>query len=345
MVDTATAPEVDPAANAAADAAEDAALDRIVGTDDTAAPVPAQDVAPAPTDGRARDASGKFTSKTTETPADSTQESEPKAAPTNDANTDEYRQAMRALQRDDVPQEYLDSLEPQKLTTWGNKRAAIHLDIDRINSKNAELERAITLVQGKAEATAEDTKAIEFDEPLQEVVDIFGEEAAEPMRKFGDAIVKKVMDVLGDQRKDLQVVIGRMQAQEQVEARNALADRYNLSDEQRWQAVQAYMDKDANTHSTANDAVLSACRQLFADEPHPDQVAAEHTARTNGQPTTEHRATPPTAARTMEQLEDDFIDAKEDQDVEKADRIRTEIARRNPVPLMFEGKVGVKQTR
>lgn len=233
-------------------------------------------------------------------------------------------------------------MEPEAVVAWGNERSKNHLDIDRIQSKNAELERTIALVQGKSEAAAKETTAVEFDDTLQEFVDFFGEEAAEPLRKFGDAIVKKVMDGLGDQRKDLQAVIGRMQAQEQVEARKTLSDRYDLSDEQRWMAVQAYMAKDANTHATAHEAVLSACRQLFADEPHPEQVAAEHAARSNGQPTTEHRTTPPASAPTMDDLEDHLIDAIEDGNAEERDRLQREINRRSAVPLMYEGKVGVK---
>jgi len=352
MVDTATAPVADPAevaANAAAEAQEEAALDRIVGSDATTQPVPAQDAAPpAPTDGRVRDASGKFASKTKETsPTESTQESEPTAASNNDVNAGDsaYNNAFRSLQKDKVPQKVLDSLSHDEIVAWGDDRAKNHLDIDRIKTKNAELERAAALVQGKSEATAE-TKAVTIDDDtLSEFVEIFGDEAAEPLRKFGESIVKKVMDGLGDQRKDLQTVIARMQAQEQVEARKSLSDRYDLSEEQRWQAVTAYMDKDANTHTTAHDAVLSACRQLFADEPHPDAVAAEHQARDNGQPTTEHRATPTASAPTLDDLEDHLIDAIEDGDAEAGDRIKKEIRRRTAVPLMFEGKVGVKQTR
>jgi len=347
MVDTVGAPvEADPAevaANVAADAADDAVLDRIVGVD-TAEPVPAtQDAAPALTDGRARDATGKFTSKKSETPAQSTQESEPTATPTNGANTDEYRQAVRALQRDNVPHGVLDSMEPEAVIAWGTERAKTQLDVDRINSKNAELERAITLVQGKSEATVEDKPStVDIDDVLGEFSDFFGDEAAEPLRKFGEAIVKQVQSGLGDQREQLQEILGRMQAQDQTEARKALADRYSLSDEQRWQAVQAYMAKDANTHSTASEAVLSACRQLFADEPHPDQIAAEHNARDNGQPTTEHRAIPPAAEPTLDGLEDLLIDAIEDGDTEEHDRIQRELRRRTAVPLMLEGRVGVK---
>ena len=339
-----TAPEADPAeatAIAEADAQDEKALDRIVGTDDadaTAQPVPAQDAATALTDGRARDASGKFTKDTSHAEPES---GEPSEAPTNDA-TPEYTNALKSLQRDKVPQGVLDSMEPEAVIAWGAARAEVHLDIDRITSKNAELERAITLVQGKSEATVETTTVDVLDEVVSEFDDFYGEEAGGLQRKFGEAIIKKMTDGLGDQREQLQTILGRMNAQEQVEARKALSDRYSLSEEQRWQAVTAYMDKDANKHTTAHDAVLSACRQLFADEPTPDQVDADHLARSNGQATTEHRATPLESAPTVDDLEDNLIDAIEDGDTEARDRIQREIRRRTAVPLMLTGKVGVK---
>ena len=325
-------------ADVASDAAMDSALDTIIGDDTFLSPE--QEALSRPTEGlRERGTDGRFKPK--EETSVEAEDGEPEAATVDDgANTDEYKTALRSLQRDKVPAKVLDNLTPAEVIEWGQDRAANHLDVDRINSRNAELEQA----KDALKATEPEAQADAVQESLDEFKDYFGEEAAGPLKAYGEAILAKAQAGNESQNVVLQKLIDRMQAQESTEAREALSERWALSDT-RWQTVEAHMAKDANEYPTVKAAVQAACRQLFADDNIDDlnsKLHTEHGKRDRGQPTTEHRGATPPAAKDMDALEDEGLDAildGDDAEIAKSERRIAARQRRPAAPVV--GRVGM----
>ena len=318
-------------ADAASDAEMDTALDTIMGTDDSA---PAQDSATTPKDGQVQDA--KDTTKSVDSDP-----GEPKAAPTDGANTDEYRQAVRSLQRDKVPQKVLDSLTPEEAIAWGTERGKNHLELDRIISRKAELDRAKKIIKDDPDPKAKDTT---LDDAVAQFETEFGEEMSTPLKAFGEALLKKASEGNEAQRVQLETLSKQMQFRERNEAREALSKRWNLSDE-RWQQVLDYADADANSHESVSKSIEAGCCQLFANEIVDDlgsKLGVEHATRSKGQPTTETRTTP-ASTKSVADLEDSMLDDIMDgksADVEKKSR---EIGRRvQGVGVPAAGMVGIK---
>lgn len=315
-----------------ADAEMDTALENILGDDyseDT--PAPGQEAPDEPKDGQVRDKTGRFTKK-----SDGAEDGEPTAATSDGANTDEYRNALRSLQKDRVPTQVLESLKPDEIIAWGNERAQNHLDVDRIQSRIAELEQP----------PAEEAKPPpDLDETLDKFKEFFGEEAAEPLKAYGEALLAKFQAGQQGQQDQLAQIVARMQAQEQNEARQALSERWALSDV-RWQVVTDQMDRDKNEYPTRQDAVQAACRQLFADDDIDElnsKLHIEHDKRDRGQPTTEHRRAP-AESKTIVDLEDQALDNILDGDdaaLKKTSRAMAQRSQKQRVAPVV-GRVGMK---
>ena len=319
-------------ADTKADADMDNALDKIIGQEDSA---PSQDETSTPTEGRTQD------DKDTKTTSVDSDTGEPAEAPNSKgAQTKEYRQALQSLRLDKVPQKVLDSLDPDELIAWGNERAKNHLDVDRIKFRNSELERAKTIVKDDPEHSDSDAN---IDEIMATVENDFGEEMSTPLKAFGEAIIKKVTEGNAARESQLDALFNQIQVRERNEAREALSERWNLSDE-RWQQVLDYVDADQNGHPNTHKAIESGCLQLFAKEAMAEfdsKLATEHVKRSKGQPTTEHR-TSPASVKDMPDLEDKLLDDIIDGKTEAIEKTSREIGRRNRgggVPAA--GKIGI----
>ena len=297
----------------AADAEMDTALDSIIGEDD---PVSAQDDATTPKDGRAQDKTGKSAKKSAESKSD-----EPPEAPTDDA-TPEYDKALQSLKRDKVPQSALDNLSKEDVISWGSQRAESQLHTDRIQSRNTELERAKEIL-ATPEPEADKAGDSVLDDALIEFGNYFGEDSSGPLKAFGEAILKKATAGQDAQREALAKIVSRIENQERQEAREAMSERYDLSDDSRWQEVVEYAKADANTHASVQDGLRAACRQLFADDIQDNlnsNLHAEHGKRSRGQPHAGHKSAPPTESKNNEDLEDTLLDNILDEDMVAAEK-------------------------
>lgn len=299
IVGETTTPEAKQAHTEAVDADMDAALAKITGTP-TDSPESEQD-APAPKDGRARDGSGKFKSADEPTGA-----SDPE---TEDVNPDGYDKALRALMRDKVPESVLTDMSPKEITAWGESRAKHQADIDRLTNELATFKKSGT-------ETSEPESEAKSDDDMDEFTEYFGEDAAGPMRKLmskNDAKVDKLLQ--------------RIERQDRELARRELEKEYKLSDSDRWQQVLEIRNADKNEYDSEVDAVRSAATLAFANEDIADlksRLAKEHSARDNGQSTTESRRGRPGPPPTVAEYEDRILTAITSGNTKERDRLRAE---------------------
>lgn len=117
---------------------------------------------------------------------------QPKAAePSADAD---YDKAIKALQRDGVPAEVIESIRsnPDKVKEWGLKAAKRQADVDAFGARVSEQSRSKEQKSGppKAEPKAAATEA----ESVREFSEIFGEEAAKPLRDMQERMNKEIAE-------------------------------------------------------------------------------------------------------------------------------------------------------
>lgn len=110
--------------------------------------------------------------------------------PTAPANDPDFDRALKALQRDGVPAEIIDSIksDPSKVKDWGLKAAKRQADVDAFGAKVAESKKtpADKSETPKASAATDDGEADA--DPLSVFGDIFGDEAAKPLRTITDRL-------------------------------------------------------------------------------------------------------------------------------------------------------------
>lgn len=114
---------------------------------------------------------------------------EPEPAP---ADPDLDR-ALKALQRDGVPSDVIESMSssPSKVKEWGLKAAKRQADVDSYASKLAESRKKADdpgVPDAKPESSAE-SRDLEADaDPLSEFGNLFGDEAAKPLRRMAESL-------------------------------------------------------------------------------------------------------------------------------------------------------------
>jgi len=110
--------------------------------------------------------------------------------PTAPANDPDFDRALKALQRDGVPADIIDSIkaDPSKVKDWGLKAAKRQADVDSFGNKVAESKKtqADKSETPKASAATDDGEADA--DPLSVFGDIFGDEAAKPLRTITDRL-------------------------------------------------------------------------------------------------------------------------------------------------------------
>ena len=107
--------------------------------------------------------------------------------PVAPANDPDFDRALKALQRDGVPAEIIDSIrsDPSKVKDWGLKAAKRQADVDAFGSKKANAEEA-PKTSPKNSAQSDDGEADA--DPLSAFGEIFGDEAAKPLRTITDRL-------------------------------------------------------------------------------------------------------------------------------------------------------------
>ena len=133
---------------------EDAVLDRLLGNDKAAPQQPVRTQAP--------------------------------AAPDPD-----FDRALKALQRDGVPADIIESIksDPSKVKEWGLKAAKRQADVDSFGSKKANAEAKATEAPNSSPKASANTEDGESDaDPLSEFGEIFGDDAVKPIRSLADRL-------------------------------------------------------------------------------------------------------------------------------------------------------------
>jgi len=111
------------------------------------------------------------------------------SAPANDPDFD---RALKALQRDGVPSDVIDSLrsDPSKVKEWGLKAAKRQADVDAFGAKVAESKKSddkqVALDSPKSSAKTDDGEADA--DPLSEFGELFGEEAVKPLKAMHEKL-------------------------------------------------------------------------------------------------------------------------------------------------------------
>lgn len=100
----------------------------------------------------------------------------------------DFDRALKALQRDGVPADVIDSIrtDPSKVKEWGLKAAKRQADVDAFGSKVAEQRKSETK-QKNAESKATEDKEDDAD-PLSGFSEMFGDEASKPLRALADKL-------------------------------------------------------------------------------------------------------------------------------------------------------------
>lgn len=113
--------------------------------------------------------------------------STPDVAPQADADFD---RAIKALQRDGVPADVIDSLKsnPSKVKEWGLKAAKRQADVDSYGNKIAESKKSAADAQVETEISASTDDGEADADPLSSFGEIFGDEAAKPLRNLAERL-------------------------------------------------------------------------------------------------------------------------------------------------------------
>ena len=106
----------------------------------------------------------------------------------------DFDRALKALQRDGVPADIIESIKsnPSKMKEWGLKAAKRQADVDSFGSKKAKADEEANSSTGnnakspKNSASSDDGEADA--DPLSVFGEIFGDDAAKPLRQITDRI-------------------------------------------------------------------------------------------------------------------------------------------------------------
>jgi hypothetical protein len=113
--------------------------------------------------------------------------------PETSAPDADFDRALKALQRDGVPSEVIDSMKsnPSKMKEWGLKAAKRQSDVDAFGAKVADSKKTDTnsSESPKSSLNTEDGEADA--DPLSQFSEIFGEDAAKPLKSMQDRLRKE----------------------------------------------------------------------------------------------------------------------------------------------------------
>jgi hypothetical protein len=315
-----------------AEAAQDTFLNNLLEQDtgDSPAPAPKDGQPETPTDGRVRDDKGRFL-KADGSADESTEPEKPDAAPVkvSKAETEEYRRAVQALKFDKVPESVLDAMDPKEVIRWGLDRAKNHSDIDRIKTRNAELEKAAKAAAKEAPTGQPDPMA----EHVKAFAEMFGEEAG---AVFANALKANQPKSQSDQDSERFTKLeGELMGLRREGSRKALAEHWkrygvDLTDLDNWNQVLTHRQADINSYDSEDEALQVAVRHVFAEQAlaaSSAKVKQSHEARSKGQPMTETKSRETPAPRSTGDLEDELLNALQDGEEQKVHQIARQLGR------------------
>jgi hypothetical protein len=112
------------------------------------------------------------------------------AAPAAPAQDPDLDRALKALQRDGVPAEIIESIraDPAKAKDWGLKAAKRQADVDSFASQKSNAEAKAKQEKEKPKASTQSDDGEADADPLSEFGDIFGDDAVKPLRTITDRL-------------------------------------------------------------------------------------------------------------------------------------------------------------
>ena len=333
MADTAPQTMTNETLPASTDAEMDAALEAIIGPDTSTAPaepeaaeadevVEAEDAAPPD---RERDSQGRFTSSDSSDDDDSDGEVvEAKADEDSVKDTDDYRKALAALGRDGVSSKLIDRMTPDEVIEWGMKRAADQAKVDDYGRQLAEARKAANEGSAPESGKEQPGSSIDIDAAVKPFVEVFGDDVAEPLKQFGDVLVKSLSSEIEKQSAELSELRKSMVASSREALRSAMPKEYRLSADDRWSQVLERREEDVNAYPNEREALLAAARHVFADEiikENSAKLRQLHKKRDQGQPMTASLSNKTQPPQTQDALEDAVLNALQDGDYSKVQRL------------------------
>jgi hypothetical protein len=255
------------------------------------------------------------------------QSSEDDSGNTTELESDDYAKAIAALQRDGVPRSVIDQMadeNPQSIVDWGLKRAKVQSDVDSYGAKVKDLEEKLA---SNNETLGNEEEAVGADQPTSqptesaemmnryesEISEVFGDEAAKSVMSPIRDLVSETSQVLAQQHEMMQQMYSVMERQAIDQSRGRLGERFSrLNDDDAFNEVVEQMGKLAQVGEYKDlDALMTdAYRLKFAAVAEQDAVQQQQRSlREAGQPTATTQTSRPAMSKTVQDREDDVLDA------------------------------------
>ena len=251
------------------------------------------------------------------------QSSEDDSGKPAELDSDDYAKAIAALQRDGVPRSVIDQMadeNPQSIVDWGLKRAKVQSDVDSYGAKVKELEEKLSSNNesddSKKESVATDqpSNAVEaMNRYESEISEVFGDEAAKSVMSPIRDLVEETSQVLTQQHQMMQQIYSVMERQAIDQSRGRLGERFSrLNDDEAFTEVVEQMGKLAQVgeYENLDDLMTDAYRLKFAAVAEKDAMQQQQRSlREAGQPTATTQTSRPAMSKTVQDREDDVLDA------------------------------------
>ena len=244
------------------------------------------------------------------------QSSEDDSGNTTELESDDYAKAIAALQRDGVPRSVIDQMadeNPQSIVDWGLKRAKVQSDVDSYGAKVKDLEEKLASNNETLGNEEEAVGAEMMNRYESEISEVFGDEAAKSVMSPIRDLVSETSQVLAQQHEMMQQMYSVMERQAIDQSRGRLGERFSrLNDDDAFNEVVEQMGKLAQVGEYKDlDALMTdAYRLKFAAVAEQDAVQQQQRSlREAGQPTATTQTSRPAMSKTVQDREDDVLDA------------------------------------
>ena len=244
-------------------------------------------------------------------------------------DAEDYAKAVSALKRDGVPKDVIDQMadeNPQSVIDWGLKRAKVQSDVDSYGSKVKELEDKIASYDSSEaskeseeqpavdQAVSKPTESLEtLNRHESEIAEVFGEDAAKSVMSPIRDLVAETSSVLKKQQEMIQMLYGEIERRGVLESRNRLGERFpQLKDDESFATVVEQMTKLAKVgeYQSIDDLMSDAYRLKYARVAEVEAKQNEQgNLRDAGQPTVMSQSNSPARSKTIQDREDDVLDA------------------------------------
>lgn len=176
-------------------------------------------------------------------------------------DSDEYQKALVALRRDGLPQSVIDQMTEQQVAEYGQKRMKVQSDTDNayrelkdLQTTNAESVESPTESQPDTTPEPEAPVADNLKEAMKPFAELFGEEAANALGAYQEAVVQPAVQQLQNQ---VQFAMQAVETMALEKARTELSGTYpDLASDEGYAKVQGRMQSLVKTGEYSDMASL-----------------------------------------------------------------------------------------